>query len=356
MDKQNGIPMAFPPETDFIDFYWWKYNTVKYNEWGHSIVADPEKVNKFIDDNFTKISGDRQTNENDIFYIKRYVGSHKLIYDKKIFIDYNCNPDLNRYTFHIYWLNDEHYDEIVRGFVETILLMAVKEESKTKLYMIVSREGDIDLQPFEINVPEMDISLNYGPDWEAKHSYLLEVLRGETKKGLVLLHGEPGTGKSMYIRYLCSMLANERPVVYIPNQLIGSLTDPNFLPLMAENPNCLLILEDAEEILKARKSGGFTVDKLLNLTDGIISDFLGVQILCTFNSDVSLIDEALLRKGRLILKHEFKKLNITDAQKVVDHLKLNFSVDKEMTLAEIYNHEVKFNDIVTKNPSKKLGF
>jgi hypothetical protein len=153
------------------------------------------------------------------------------------------------------------------------------------------------------------------------------------------------------------LLANERPVVYIPNQLISSLTDPNFLPLMAENPNCLLILEDAEEILKSRKNGGFTVDKLLNLTDGIISDFLGVQILCTFNSDVSSIDEALLRKGRLILKHEFKKLAITDAQKVVDHLKLNFTVDKDLTLAEIYNHEVKFNDITTtKNPSKKLGF
>jgi hypothetical protein len=35
---------------------------------------------------------------------------------------------------------------------------------------------------------------------------------------------------------------------------------------------------------------------------------LNLQIICTFNTDLTNVDEALLRKGRLIAKYEFKAL------------------------------------------------
>jgi ATP-dependent 26S proteasome regulatory subunit len=124
---------------------------------------------------------------------------------------------------------------------------------------------------------------------------------------------------------------------------------------MAEYSGSILVIEDADEAIRARKNGGGTVDKLLNLADGILSDFLGMQIICTFNSDITTIDEALLRKGRLILKHEFNKLSIEDSQRVSDHLGFKNKIENEMTLAEIYNQEDKLSDL-EKKEEKLIGF
>ena len=178
---------------------------------------------------------------------------------------------------------------------------------------------------------------------------LLEAFTFKKKKGIALLHGLPGTGKSMYIRHMIATLCENRTVIYLPNQLINCITDPGFIPLMAEYSNSILIIEDADEAIKSRKTGGTAVDKLLNLADGILSDFLGTQIICTFNNDISLIDDALLRKGRLIIKHEFGKLDVASAQKLSNKLGFKTTIEIPMTLAEIYNQEDTLSDIEKKN-------
>jgi ATP-dependent 26S proteasome regulatory subunit len=123
---------------------------------------------------------------------------------------------------------------------------------------------------------------------------------------------------------------------------------------MANYPDSILIIEDAESAIKSRKWGGTTVDNLLNLSDGILSDFLGTQIICTFNQDISQIDEALLRKGRLILKHEFGKLSQQQAQRLSDKLGFTKKIDEDMTLTEVYNQEDEFTEDVKK--SQPIGF
>ncbi len=192
---------------------------------------------------------------------------------------------------------------------ESLNKLKIVEDRKSKIYMVIQTRMGLELQDFDINVPTMDIEMNYGEEWAQKHEQLKEILSMKKKKGIALLHGLPGTGKSMYIRHLISSMAEDKTVVYLPNQLIPSITDPGFIPLMAEYAGSILVIEDADEAIKARKDGGNTVDKLLNLADGILSDFLNMQIICTFNSDITTIDEALLRKGRLILKHKFDKLS-----------------------------------------------
>jgi ATP-dependent 26S proteasome regulatory subunit len=241
------------------------------------------------------------------------------------------------------------------GYIEEqIDILKLSEERKSQVYMVVQRHGGLDLQDFEIDIPKMDIEMNYGSEWAEKHEELMEVLAFKKKKGIALLHGLPGTGKSMYIRHLISTLSENKTVIYLPNQLISCITDPGFIPLMAEYSGSILVIEDADEAIKSRKNGGGTVDKLLNLADGILSDFLGMQIICTFNNDLSSIDDALLRKGRLILKHEFGKLKAEDAQKLSDTLGFKTVIEDDMTLAEIYNQDDKLSDV--KKKESKIGF
>ena len=62
------------------------------------------------------------------------------------------------------------------------------------------------------------------------------------------------------------------------------------------------------------------------------------QIIATFNCDLTSIDPALLRKGRLIANYEFNQLDIDSAKALSEKLGFGTAgVTGPMTLAEIYN-------------------
>ena len=79
------------------------------------------------------------------------------------------------------------------------------------------------------------------------------------------------------------------------------------------------------------------VSNILNLTDGILGDCLGIQILATFNMKREKIDGALLRKGRLIAEHKFEKLSLEETNKLLNFLGKTEIAEEGMVLADIYN-------------------
>ena len=108
--------------------------------------------------------------------------------------------------------------------------------------------------------------------------------------------------------------------------------------MLIDNPNSIFVIEDAENIIIDREQNGASpVSALLNISDGLLSDCLNIQIICSFNTDLSRVDSALLRKGRLIAKYEFKELETQKAQKLSDKLGFQTEINKPMTLTEIYN-------------------
>ena len=121
--------------------------------------------------------------------------------------------------------------------------------------------------------------------------------------------------------------------------------DPQFIDLLIDNPNTVIIIEDAENIIMDRRnSSDSSVSNLLNISDGLLADFLNVQIICTFNSSLTLVDSALMRKGRMIAKYEFGKLSVNKAQHLSNHLGFDTIINKPMTVAEISNqHEKEFD-------------
>jgi ATP-dependent 26S proteasome regulatory subunit len=111
-------------------------------------------------------------------------------------------------------------------------------------------------------------------------------------------------------------------------------------PFLIQNSNSILFIEDAERVITDRNNGGANgVSNILNITDGILSDILKIQIVATFNMDKAKIDSALLRKGRLIAEHKFDALPIEDANNLIKHLGKDYVATKPMTLTEIYNLE-----------------
>lgn len=82
---------------------------------------------------------------------------------------------------------------------------------------------------------------------------------------------------------------------------------------------------------------------LLNLTDGLLGESLGVQIVATFNTDVKNIDKALLRKGRLSNIYEFKPLALVRTNALLNKLNYQIKVTQPLAVADIFNFEISNN-------------
>ena len=332
---------------------WWKDNDQQFSNWRRKNFVVKEKVwNDWVEKNVDIECCELKTRDIVENYAGRIKSSQSIIFtcgvsapsDGEIEIEY----------VHLRW-DLKKGSDYIKQLITEIDEMCIIHKEKSSVYLLVKDNGDLDLRSFEINKPNIDLKMNYDDEWNDKHDYLMNALNMKDKKGIVLLHGHPGTGKTMYIRHLISLLSEKRTVIYLPNQLIDSLTDPSFIPLLSDYSGSIIVIEDADEAIKSRKTGGASVDKLLNLADGILSDFLGIQFICTFNCPITTIDDALLRKGRLIFRHEFDKLPIKKGQILSDHLGFDTKIDKELTLAEIYNQEKKFSE-EDKVDKKRIGF
>ena len=146
----------------------------------------------------------------------------------------------------------------------------------------------------------------------------------------------------------------QKKVLFVSPSVAGNLMNPEFMDLLIDNPYAVLIIEDAENILMDRKFSSYSsVSNLLNISDGLLSDCLNVQIICTFNSDINMVDDALLRKGRLIAEYEFTKLDAVKAQRLSDQLGFKNEINRPMTIAEITNPD----DMEATKPSiQVMGF
>ena len=224
---------------------------------------------------------------------------------------------------------------------------------KPEISLLVSTRSGLDTRSMEITKPKLSIDDNYNDDFKEIHKTIHSRLSKKNDKGLVLLHGKPGTGKTSYIRYIIASV--KKNVIFLPPNMATAITNPDLMRTLIENPNSIFVIEDAENIVVDREQNGSSpVSALLNLSDGLLSDCLNIQIICSFNTDISKVDSALLRKGRLIAKYEFKELETNKAQALSDKLGYSSIVSQPMTLTEIYNQEEL--DFTENKSRRTIGF
>ena len=68
----------------------------------------------------------------------------------------------------------------------------------------------------------------------------------------------------------------------------------------------------------------------------------------------TLIDKALLRKGRLIAEYMFDNLSIDKTNKLFKSLNIDYKTTEPMSLADIYNYEDNLG--IDNNKKTKIGF
>ena len=252
---------------------------------------------------------------------------------------------------------DYYYKTETLFSVESLTEMAKKHPvppQKNKMKILVESNNEYSFEPFTINSPNVDIVKTYNSDLIDFDCIVQKKLNEKNGKGIVLLYGVPGGGKTSYIRYLTSKL--NKDVLYIPSSLANALANPNFISYLMKETGSVMVIEDAEKAIKSRNNNhdSGAVSALLNISDGLLADVLKMQIICTFNTEIHNIDSALLRPNRLIAKYEFGKLCINKAKVLSEELGYKRKVTEPMTLAEIFSNSEPIEHSLSNR--RKIGF
>jgi len=180
-----------------------------------------------------------QAELDDIFYI---------LFDDLI-VDFDTNNSIARFLF-----SETEIKKVETVIGEIKKFKERKSRRKPHISLLVSTSRGFDINSLAISKPKLSIEDNYNDDFKEIHKTIYKRLSRKNDKGLVLLHGKPGTGKTSYIRHLISSL--KKTVIFLPPNMASAITNPDLISILINNPNSIFVIEDAENIVVDREKDG----------------------------------------------------------------------------------------------------
>ena len=310
------------------------------------------------------------------FKLKQLVEDHRgHTFRSETYIDRSGNPKTHRLLLRLPGDVFGYFeDEILKIYAptpEVALATAQKfrpyvtppPQNQPYHFVISIQNGGANAQKVYIDRPlpvsTEELALHYGldfPAWELEWRARLS----RTTSGLTIFYGEPGCGKTYFLRALSARLLDRAVFYIIPLSEVELLSNPSFVAFWMEQTKRhqkklkIVILEDAEELLLPRDRGSSNnVSNLLNIADGFLGDYLKIHVVATTNAPVRELDKAVLRPGRLIGQREFRRLNRDEAQRLAQAKGLVLPEQFDYSLAEVYNGAAVGSEL---DGQRRVGF
>lgn len=174
---------------------------------------------------------------------------------------------------------------------------------------------------------------------------------GPGRGGLLLWHGEPGTGKSYALRALARewhgwcdthFITDAEVFLGATSYLLDALLRSGAIGTGdragGERRWRLLVLEDSGELLAAdaRALAGQALSRLLNLSDGLLGEGLRVIVLVMTNEPLRRLHPAVVRPGRTWMEIEFARLTEGEAGAWQDARGIARPAEGAVSLAELF--------------------
>lgn len=235
--------------------------------------------------------------------------------------------------------------ETIGKLIESSLVIKESLNDENSYKIAYKGQYSIETTVCKFNDWETNLKKNYNDD--LPYEAMNDVIRSD-KAGLIMLYGIPGTGKTSLVKTLIND-NRDTDFIFVDTSVCESISDGLFLDFLQEHKNSVIVFEDCEKLLFSRdEMVNESIGTILNLTDGIIAESMKIKFICTFNCDLAKVDTALLRKGRLSIGYEFKKLSLEKTKAIYPDAK------EEMTLANAHNASV--DNGYEEKKRKSIGF
>lgn len=249
--------------------------------------------------------------------------------DNECLIQYN-----GRHQTHRIYL---YGDDTVVTEIAADLRSRLVEVRNTVTWVYSSKGDSIELPlnskhlPIQEMYPWMDCSLA---------EYYESFMRDDAS--ILLLIGPPGTGKTTWIKGLLYHANANSIVTYDPEVLAQ---DSIFADFISGRVN-VMVIEDADALLRSRDSGNTLMSRFLNVGSGLISSGKKKLVFSTNLPSLKDVDEALIRPGRCYDILEFRPLTGEEGEVFMQaaHIDSNENATSA-TIAELYNRRKKSHTI-----------
>ena len=201
-----------------------------------------------------------------------------------------------------------------------------------------------------LEIDQENIDLYYNDKTFKQVNKLPKSLK-KVKKGLSIIHGQRGTGKTSLVNYLSTKI--EKSFIFVPCSLFETIVlSPEFKTFLNKNKDSVIILDDADIYFSElySKSNIFT-NNILQLVDGLDSDDYRVQIIAILNlKEVDQIDHILLECNNLIDVICVDSLESSKTKELCKHLKIKNKFTSPTNVRNIIHKRQDYID------TKDIGF
>lgn len=268
------------------------------------------------------------------------------------------DEDINNASIDIYYLPCSRIDNLLKSFSN--MEKVNKPENDIGFVLESNNRLYISRRKLKLSYKDTNLQIHYNDGFVDFDRYLRECLTDYNRNGIIILRGLPGTGKSSYLKNLLATCPTK--FVFFPVGLLKSVeTSPSIMSFFIENgqEDTCYIVEDAENVVQSDDSGRPNgLSTLLNFSDSIVSDVFRCKFILTFNKDNvwENMDEAILRKGRLLAEYKFDNLTLEKTKELfLDIHKKDYEGKVGLSLANIYNYFDEFGS-EKKEDRKRVGF
>lgn len=163
----------------------------------------------------------------------------------------------------------------------------------------------------------------------------------EHNKGLCILHGKRGCGKTTALNYIATKV--NKIAIFIPNNMLDyTINNPEFIEIL-KTYNPLLILDDCEILFDNMfVKSNVTYSNILQIIDGFYSDEINTHIIMSYNTDTEDdIDSDLLDANNLLKVVKIEPLKMIKANELSNQLKLGHEVKNDILLIDLLKKNFK---------------